>query len=452
MPYKVTEDIYYTNFLQSQQIAESTKKQYKKILTKFTKATNNTLEHIITDCKNQQNKIIETTNHIRTDESGKEIVEKTITKFNVNNPESKIKMYLNTYINYCKNKNNSNKTINQNLAYLKVFLKYYEITLPKIKSLEDDSQNWYLLEKEDFKFVMADSTLTHASLIKLLQSTGMRIGDATKLTIGDFMEATSEYHNYSDVNEFIDNAPSDMIGTWYFNPSKTQRFNIACLTFNDPETSNLILQNLRRIKNEYIPYIKEKHDIVLTISKNDALFGSEKSNYKGHLLPVSVANKFWFKNKKLREWRISKIDEAITKGELSIEDRDKEISKIPKFHAHACRKYFETIIAKNCGNLRICTLLEGHSSPVSTDSSYIKHDVSDVKEVYMSALEDLSLENTHAKVYTSDARREMESKINDLENKNQELESKLDEYSSFEERLRALEENRPSWNEFVKGD
>ena len=35
--------------------------------------------------------------------------------------------------------------------------------------------------------------------------------------------------------------PSDMIGTWYFHPQKTQKFQVPCLTFNDPETSNLIL-------------------------------------------------------------------------------------------------------------------------------------------------------------------------------------------------------------------
>ncbi len=76
----------------------------------------------------------------------------------------------------------------------------------------------------------------------------------------------------------------------------------------------------------------------------------------------------------------------------------------------------------------------------------MKHDVKDVKEAYMAAIEDLSLENAEAKVYTSEIRKEMEAKINALEDKNKELESKLDEYNSFEERLRALEENRPTWD------
>ncbi len=93
--------------------------------------------------------------------------------------------------------------------------------------------------------------------------------------------------------------------------------------------------------------------------------------------------------------------------------------------------------------------MEGHVPPVKTDPSYIHIAIEDVKEVYLAALPDLSLENVEAKVYTSEIRKEMEIKLNELENKNKELESKLDEYSSFEERLRALEENRPKWDNII---
>ena len=282
-------------------------------------------------------------------------------------------------------------------------------------------------------------------------SSGMRISDALSLSIGDFMEATREYHDFIDVNEFIDNAPQDMIGTWYFHPQKTRKFQIPCLTFNDPETSNLILQHLRKIKNDYIPYAKKKYDVDKVISKNDALFGSQKSMYVEPLSANPTASQFWQKNKKLREWRIHKIKEAIKNNEISSEDYDKEVSKIPKFHAHACRKYFETVIAKNCGNLRICTLMEGHVSPVSTDTSYIKQDINDVKEYYLAAIDDFSLEKTEVKVYTSEIRKEMESKIKELEAKNKQLESEVSEIDSIKSRLLALEERKAkSWEEFIE--
>ena len=230
-----------------------------------------------------------------------------------------------------------------------------------------------------------------------------------------------------------------MIGTWYFHPNKTRKFEVPCLTFNDPETSNLIIQHLRKIKNEYIPYAKKKYDFEKVMSKNDALFGSQKSKYIKPLTSTSTSAQFWKKNKKLKKWRISGIEEAIKNGELSPEDFDKEVSKIPKFHAHACRKYFETTIAKNCGNLRICTLMEGHVSPISTDSSYIKQDILDVKEHYLAAIDDFSLENTEVKVYTSEVRKEMEEKIANLENQNETLKSELGKMDDIMERLTKLE-------------
>ncbi len=440
--YKITEDIFYTNFIQSKHnITDKSKYNYEKILTKFATSANTTLEKIVTDCKNQQDRVIEKIISHGTDDKGNQIIEKQLIKFDVNSPESKIKLYLDNYVTYCKNKGNSNTTITQNLTLINTFLKYYNITLPDRDTLKKDTKKWYLLEKEDFKYILNDSPLIHASLIKFLQSSGMRISDALSLSIGDFMEATKEYHNYVDVNDFIENAPADMIGTWYFHPQKTRKFQVPCLTFNDPESSNFILQHLRKIKNEYGPYAKKKYGVDKIISKDDALFGSQKSMYVEPLSPNPTASQFWQKNKKLREWRILKIKEAIKNGELSQEDFEKEVAKIPRFHAHACRKYFESTIAKNCGDLRICTLMEGHVSPVSTDSSYIKQDIQNVKETYMSAIDDFSLEKTEVKVYTSEVRKQMEDRINNLENENMELKSRLDKVDELEKVI----ENMKGW-------
>jgi len=453
MNYNVLEDIYYTNFIQSKpNITEISKNNYRKTLNKFTKATNTPLEKIVADCKNQQDRVIEKITSHGTDEKGNQIIEKQLIKFDVNSPDSKVKLYLNTHINYCKARNNSNKTINMNITLITSFLKYYNITIPNLDTLKDDTKKWYLLTKEDFKYVINDSTLTQASLIKFLMSSGMRIHDACLLTIGDFMEATREYHDFVDVNEFIDNAPQDMIGTWSFHPHKTMKFNVPCLTFNDPESSNFILQNLRKLKNHYLPYIKNKYGVERVMSKTDALFGSQVNYFTTPLTPHNVAGRFWEKNKKLKEHRINLIKERISKGELSAEDFDREVCKIPKFHAHACRKFFETVIAKNCGNLRICTLMEGHVSPVQTDSSYIKQDIDDVKEYYIAAIDDFSLENTEVKVYTSEIRKEMEQKINTLEN---ELKEKEEQTNLMEDRLASIEEklseidNRPMSRESI---
>ena len=65
-------------------------------------------------------------------------------------------------------------------------------------------------------YILEDFSLVHTALGNFLTSTGMKIGDVASLTIGDFMKATFEYHDFINVEDFIDNAPKDMIGKWVF--------------------------------------------------------------------------------------------------------------------------------------------------------------------------------------------------------------------------------------------
>ncbi|WP_296885089.1 tyrosine-type recombinase/integrase [uncultured Methanobrevibacter sp.] len=434
--YNITEDKLFQNFIRSKpNIAEKTKTHYISALTKFHKSTNEPLETIINKCKTQQDRIIEKTINIQEDESGNKIVEKQIISFDINSPDSHINNYINTFINYCKQTQLSPNSINNYLILITAVLSFYNIQIPTIEKLDKTQPKWNLLTKEDFKFIMLDASLIHSSLIKFLQSTGMRLTDALSLTWGDFMKATSKYHNCITLEEFVEKAPQDMIGSWKFHPNKTRRYKIPCHTFNDPETSNLLLQNLRRIYYEYIPRKNKKDKLNIKLTKDDALFSSKKKYFKEPLQQIPVSDAFSKKNKKLKEHHIKIIDEKIKNGELSIEDRQKAINSIPKFHAHACRKYFETMISKNCGDLRICSLIEGHVSPMKTDPSYIKIDDNDVLEAYLAAIPDLSLENTETKVYTSDVRREMENKISELEKelavKNDKVDLLFEEFEKF---------------------
>ncbi|WP_305514442.1 hypothetical protein [Methanobrevibacter sp. V14] len=443
----ITEDIYYTNFLNSKNLSGSSKANYYKTLTKFTKALNTTLEEIIITCKNQQSIVTEKIISHGTDDDGNQIIEKRITHFDINSPNSKIKQYFDGYIEFCEKRGNSTNTIVADLDLIKTFLKYYSVEYPKT-NMKRTPPKWYLLTKEDIKFVIDDSSLAHKILISTLKDSGLRLTDALQLTIDDFMTGTKEYHDFVDVNEFIDNAPEDMICVLELTPHKTKRFNVSCITGIGPETCNLILQNLRKLKNEYLPYVNKKKGLNLTMSKSDALFGNKRKYFKGPMKVQSVADIFARKNKKLRKYRISKIDEAISNGELSIEDRQKKIDKIPKFHAHALRKFFQTTIARTCGNLRICTIMEGHVAPVKTDPSYIQIGVDEVKEAYLSALPDLSLENIETKVYTSEVRREMEAKIDSLEKENEALKQEKDmEVNALWDEINNIRARQNAWDE-----
>ena len=446
--YSITTDILYINFIRSKpKLSEKSKTQYRITLNKFCRATQTTLQEIIDNCKSQQNRVTEKIIKTTTTKN-EEIIEKEIMEYDINNPDSYINLYLNTHLEYCKEKNNTNVTLNHDLHLITSFLRYYNVKIPKIEKFEDDSKEWHLLSKEDLNYIISDSSISHSSLITFLVETGVRISDATRFTIGDFMENTSDYHNFIDVNDFIDNAPDDMIGTWEFYPHKTERFGLKCITCNGPGSTKRILQNLRRIKNEYIPYANKTYNLDLHLTKDDALFGSKNSYFKGHIKPKSLSDIFARKNKKFNEWKISQIDKNIEDGLISKDDREKEISKIPRFHAHACRKYFETMISRNCGDLRLCALMEGHKSPIRTDSSYIKKEAEEVKEVYLVALPDLSVDNLETKVYTSEKRKEMENKISKLEAENEELKQKNEtEVNALGEEIYKMKERESIWNE-----
>ena len=422
--YNVEDDEYYQKHVAKPSINENTAKKYKKVLTKFCRATNKTLGEIINSCIDEQNVV--TTIELPPDEKGNK--RKREIRFDINSKDALINKYLNQYITYCKNRNNKNITINRELGDIKAFLKGHGVILPKIEQLEDDSAEWTLLSKEDFNYILQDTTLVHQSLANFLISTGMRIGDALSWSISDFMNATSDYHDFVDVEDFIDNAPDDMIGTWEFIPSKTKKDKIKCITFNSAHTSNLILQNLRHIKNQYLPYKNKKDNVNLKISKKDALFGARNTAYKEPISAKSVADQWYKKNQKFKAWKISQIKQQIKNGELSEEDFDEAVEKIPKFHAHICRKFFITTVGNNCGDIRTCALLEGHSGGLPTDKSYVKKSVEDIKEIYINNIHDeLSLNKVETKIVTNKETEELNKKMEALRNENEDLKNQVKE-------------------------
>ena len=447
---------------------QKTMKEYRKTLNKFCKAIGKPISEIVEELKMEQSIITE---EIISQDKNRTISRKI--EFNVDDPNSTIKKYHQQFESYCLARGNKNATANKNLKRIRGFLKANQVKLPKWNFLKEEPPEWELLEKEDIKFVLDECTIIHKSLILFMLSSGMRIGDCVELTIGDFMDATRAYHNFVDADDFVDNAPQDMIGFWSFEPGKTKKFDVKCKTFNSPESSNIILQNLRRLKNEYFPMKRKrlekklkdetdpklikkiKEDIEkLKISKNNALFGSRDELYVRKMKPESIGTLFPAKNKKLYEWRINKLKKAIEDGKISAEDYEKEVKKILRFHAHACRKYFETMISRNCGDLRICTLMEGHASPVKTDPHYIKKEFDEVQEIYLQAIEDLTIENVDSKLLSNKKMSELESRIesltSDTEEKDQIIKQQEEEINNLRKSHSSLDNTVEDLSERLK--
>ena len=386
--YDIESDEIYKDFMQIKaDKAENTKKAYKRVLLDICRANELSLYEIYTNCKEEQND---------------RIVNGVIINFSPNDINTCTKRYFNNFINYIstnkslyntKNKKNRSNTINNKVRLLKVFFDKYDLDLPDWEKKDANPKKWYPLKKEDIEYVINDSTLEHRCIWSFMMSTGMRESDCVRWKVRDFMEATKRmgYHNFVNVDEFIDKAPADMIGFWDFHPLKTQKDNVRCMTFNNKESSNYILQALRKIKNEYLPKYNKKNGVNLKISKDSALFGSRKHNYLGHKKPHSVYQAAFKKNKKLQKHHIVKIEEKLAKGEISEEDKEKEINTIPVFHPHQLRRYFITIIRRHAKNLSYAAMMEGHAPLLSNDPSYLDITKEDVKQIYDKAIYELSL-------------------------------------------------------------
>ena len=256
-------------------------------------------------------------------------------------------------------------------------------------------------------------------------STGLRRWDVSELTIGDFMEATRkmEYHNFVEVDDFIDNAPDDMIGFWDLIPHKESKNDIRCKTFNSGESSNLILQNLRRIKNEYIPNKKRKNNVEIKLEKSDALFGSRMKYYKESLTKEAMTNAIRAKNPRFKEWKIKQIDANINNKKISKEDREKEIEKIPTVNPHALRKVFTNAVDTYGGlSLRANLVMEGHSSPVSTDPHYVQKQKEELFVGYKRILPHLTfLEDVQVKILSNDESEKLNMELENLKKEKKDL-------------------------------
>ena len=443
--YNIRDDYYVERYFEEKELSEFTQETYEKDLIKFCKAVKRPLKDIIDDCKTQQG--IETEEILKsTKKDGKNIIQRRVVKFDVDGPDSLILQYFKQFENYCKSRGNKNTTINSGLDTIRAVLSHFKVELPNFPNLSDDSANWEVLSKEDLKFVLADSSLMHKSLILFMISTGFRIYDCLDLTIGEYMEATSDFHDFVEVDDFIDNAPDDMRGYWDFEPHKTRNKHTLCKTFNSEESNKFILQNLRRLKNEYMPRKSKRIKKELKFSKSDALFGSKRGCYKKSPTIQSISTMFKKKNKELYVWHINKINQNIKEGKISAEDYDKSVDLIPKFHPHACRKYFCTMIERHTSNERRYRLMEGHAPKNKLDKSYINISKNEIKEVYDDAVVDLS-------VYLDDnndiekLRDDFNQKLEDQRIKHEEETENLKK--EYEDKIRKLEQNNSTLNNQV---
>ena len=319
----------YQKYVKKKNITQKTLDTYIFSLLQFCKANNKELDVMIEEMLEEQLPYI--------DENG---------RIHEYNPEyGNIDTYLNNTVTYLQSKGNSNHSIHSHMVRIRAVLTSLGVKLPAKVELEKDKKDWYVLSKEDIKYVLSISPLHHQALITFLAHTGMRIGDVRNLRISDFMEATYKYHECTEIDDFLQKAPEDMMGYWQFKPQKTIKHDIECKVYNTEESSNLILKSLLRRKSS-IETLNKKKGTDLKLEKNDYLFSSRNKNFKGQINDNTITTLFVRRNKDLRKYNERLLYQEYNEGKISKETLEQKLSSIPVFHAHGLRKFFITTLAR----------------------------------------------------------------------------------------------------------
>ncbi|MDO5827253.1 MAG: tyrosine-type recombinase/integrase [Methanobrevibacter sp.] len=347
----------YQKYVKKKNITQKTLDTYVFSLLQFCKANNKPLDRMVEEVLEEQLPYIDGQGRIHE-----------------YNPEyGLIDNYITNTVDYLKRKGNKNNSIYAHLVRIRAVLTTLNIKLPKQVELEKDDGEWNVLSKEDIRYVNSISPLHHQALITFMAHTGIRTGDVIKVfTIEDFMKATWKYHECTELEMFLENAPMDMIGYWEFIPKKTKKYNVECKVYNTAESSNLILKSLHR-RAESIENINKKKGTDYKLEKSDALFTSRNQNFKSPMTENTLSALFHRRNKELRKYKERLIYQEYKEGKISKETLEQKLSEIPVFHAHGLRKFFITALARKRVDLRASALLEGHS-PVMQDKSYVDAD------------------------------------------------------------------------------
>ena len=155
-----------------------------------------------------------------------------------------LKSRLIDFRNYLIDCGYAKETINTMMKRVTTFYRHYEIEihhLPKVNI--KNCTEIKLPTKDDLQKAVNISKPLMKSIILFLATSGMSKVDMLKLTISDFIEATKEYHNETDIYKVLDilKEKDDIIPTFSLVRTKTNKFHY---TFCSPEATIAIIQYL----------------------------------------------------------------------------------------------------------------------------------------------------------------------------------------------------------------
>lgn len=252
--------------------------------------------------------------------------EENITKIS----KRRIAKRLTQYQLHMKKRGLQNTTIINNLSLIKSVYRYEDIQIPKLRNLKKIHHETYkdIPTSEEITYAIANSRTKMKAIITFIASSGLRRSDVANITIKDFIDATSEYHNTNDIYEVIKQLENkkNIIPTWEITTKKT---NVDHITFSSPESTIFTIQLLKE-------RIKKLHPL----NNDTKLFG---------LTGKGITTNFCRTNDRLNfGWNTTRR----------------------KFHPHSLRTFFGTTLTTNGMDYLSTEFLIGHKLSSVNQSYY----------------------------------------------------------------------------------
>ena len=341
----------------------NTQRRYKYAVQKYCKFNNKTLHELLQEAEQEEEKGIRWKHR-------------------------KLKKRLLNYRQWLVEKYAKN-TINSNFIPILVIYEFYEIELhklPKISNIKKTPPITYkdLPDKEVIRTALDIASPLMKAVILFTVSSGTARAETLSLTIGDYMKATQEYHQTTNITEMIDtlNKIEDVIPTFNILRQKTNKY---YTTYCSPEAVTAI--------NHYL------------LSRVDPL------------TPDSQL------------FRIGETTFIIKFEELNDELGLGFVGNYRRLRSHMLRKYHATTLYNDGMALDKINDLQGKTKN-KTDSVYFMTNPEDLKLEYIEHLPALSMGKDVEKVTI---------KSPEFTRLEAELKDKTDEVESVNERLNNIE-------------
>ena len=286
------------------------------------------------------------------------------------------------------------------------FYKHFEIEihpLPKISTINVEKTHMGFQDLPDREIIQKalkiSDTLTRA-IILYMSSSGCARAETRNLTIQDFITSTNNefisYHHHTDIYDVINELKNrdDIIPLFHLRRQKTNKY---YYTFCTPEAVS-----------EIISYLSSR---TKKLNPTDPLFDAGYTKFNECFQTVN---------------------DKLGLGRLENGRR--------KFTSHMLRKFHSTTLWNENVSTEVVDALQGRGKD-PTHSSYFYENPLKLREIYIDNMEHLCI---NWDVNQIDIK---SPEFIELENENNSLRSNLD---AIYERLEKLENNKPTWDEFIE--